>query len=378
MTILVIYARVAYSEALQAFLFVWITRLLFRLMDRPNARDAAWAGFAVGWLITTKAVNVLAIGVAALYLGWTLRRDLRQLLRVVGAAALTCLPWAALTMIINHIKTGSAFDTGYTTAGGAPVFSGQFYPAVVGFFLSPGKSIFAFSPVLILGLLGARTYWRTRRAHAGLVLGIVLAVLLPHLKFPAWPGGWVWGPRYAVSVTPLMLLPAGPWLDEKLGRGLSRVGAGALGLLGVVGAWVQAAGCFFFWDFYIRMVLALRGTMDEALLYISTVFIPQFSPIVMHSWMAWHKLLGDKKFPANPPFFTVVDKFGGANLDGHWAGLRFDFWFLQWFGPSGSPRWGAGVLTILLAGAVWSAAGLLRGARAPEERMVAAQARHAG
>jgi hypothetical protein len=262
-------------------------------------------------------------------------------------------------MVINKIKTGSAFDTGYTTAGGVPVFSGQFYPAVVGYFLSPGKGIFAYSPILILGLLGARSYLRTHRAHALLVLAVVASVLLPHLKFPAWPGGWVWGPRYAVALTPLFLLPAGPWLDQWLTRGLGRARALLLGGLGAASVAVQAAGVAFFWDFYIRMAIALRPPHEEALTYISTVFVPQLSPIVMHTWLAWHKLMGAVKFPPEPPFRTVIATVPPV-INDHFRGLRFDFWFLHWFEKSGPHAWGIALLVLLVVGLVWSGVGIVR------------------
>jgi hypothetical protein len=369
-TILVIYARVAYSEALQAFLMTWMTALAFTLAERPTRRAAAIAGFVVGWLVTAKAINVLPVGVALLYVGWSQRRDLPGLARTLGLAALTCLPWAVLTLILNRIKTGSAFDTGYTAAGGVPVFSGQFYPALHGFLFSPGKSIFFFSPVLLLGLLGWKTYLRTHRIHALVVLGLIASVLLPHLKFPAWPGGWVWGPRYAVSVTPLLLLPAGPWLDERLEHGLGRLRALALGVLGAAGVAVQAAGCAFFWDFYIRLALALRPANEEGLIYISTVFVPQLSPIVMHAWLAWHKILGDTKFPAEPPFRTVL-QYNPASLETHFRGLRFDFWYPQWFSPTGSYVWGAVLLALLAIGFLWSGAGIVRRFRHPAPAPVA-------
>lgn len=376
-TILVIYARVAYSEALQAFLMIWMTALAFRLAERPTRRDALVAGFVVGWLVTTKAINVLPVGVGLLYVGWQLRRDPRQLARTVAFAALTCLPWGILTMVLNYIKTGSPFDTGYTAAGGVPVFSGQFYPAAFGFLLSPGKGIYAFSPILILGLIGARSYFRANRSHALLVLALVASVLLPHMKFPAWPGGWVWGPRYAVMLTPLLLLPAAPWLDEWLTRGLGRVRALLLGGLAAISAGVQAVGCFFFWDFYIRMAIALRPPSEEPLTYISTVFVPQLSPIVMHTWLAWHKLMGAVRFPPDPPFRTVISHVPPV-INDHFRGLRFDFWFLHWFEKTGPHVWGIVVLTVLGVGLIWSGVGLVRGLRAPRPELAATMRRQLG
>jgi hypothetical protein len=363
MTILVIYARVAYSEALQACLFVWLVSLVFGLEQAPTRARGAAAGFAAGWLITTKAVNVLAVGVMLVYVIWRFRRQRQDLLRVIGFAALAFLPWAILTLAINRLKTGSFFDTGYTRAGGVPVYSGPFYPAVFGYLFSPGKSVFFFSPVLILGVLGARSYFRRNRSHALFLLAVVAAVWLPHLLFPAWYGGWVWGPRYTVSVMPLFLIPAAHWLEEHGKRGLGRVRIAALTGLGTISMLVQAAGCAFFWDFYIRMVLAMRPRADENFAYVSTVFVPQLSPIVMHTWLAFHKLLGDVNFPPNAPFTQVFPATPEVNA--HWTGLHFDFWFLHWFTKGGPHLWGAVLLVLLTAGLLWSAIGLGRSLARP-------------
>jgi len=358
MTILVIYARVAYSEALQACLFVWLVSLVFRLEEAPTRARGAAAGFAAGWLVTTKAVNLVAVGVILIYVIWRFRRQRQDLLRVIGFAALTFLPWAILTLAVNRLKSGSFFDTGYTRVGGAPVYSGAFYPAVFGYLFSPGKSVFFCSPVLILGVLGARSYFRRNRSRALFLLAVVAAVLLPHLLFPSWYAGWVWGPRYTVTVTPLFLVPAAHWLEEHGKCGLTRARTAALAALGTVSALVQAIGCFFFWDFYIRMALALRPRADENFTYATTVFVPQCSPIVMHAWLAFHKLRGDVDFPPNAPFthmFPVTPE-----INAHWRGLHFDFWFLHWFTRGGPSVWGAVLLVLLVAGLLWSGIGLGR------------------
>jgi hypothetical protein len=65
-------------------------------------------------------------------------------------------------------------------------------------------------------------------------------------------------------------------------------------------------------------------------------------------------------------------------VENHWTGLRFDFWFLHWFAPSGSPRWGAGLLVVLVAGLVWGAAGIVKGTRAAAGPALGAPVRRAG
>jgi hypothetical protein len=364
-SILLIYARVAYSEALQAFLFVWLLGLTLRLAEKPTLTGAALAGFAAGWLVATKAVNVLPVAVMLLYLVWRGRGEPRRLLITLGLAALTFLPWAALTLWMNKLKTGSYFDTGYSTAAGAANFSGQFYPALHGFLVSPGKSMFFFSPVLLLGVLGFPSYFRRDRQRALLLLSVIAAVLLPHLWFRAWYGGWVWGPRYTVPITPLLLLPAACWLGPALSRGWVAMRTAAVAALSASGALVQVLGCAFFWDFYIRMAIAVRAPADENFTYVATVFMPQFSPIVMHAWLAWHKLIGTVNMPPDPPFQRIV--LNVPNLNAHYQGLRWDFWWRPWMdGRSPAPVWAWIWIAILIIAAVWAAVGLWRRARRSE------------
>jgi hypothetical protein len=364
MTILTIYARVAYSEALQSFLFVWLFGLALRLGDEPTPGRAALAGFAGGWLVATKAVNVIAVGVVLLYVVWRARADVRRLLIALAAAALTFLPWAAAILWLNKIKTGSFFDTGYATAGGGTNFSGQFYPALFGYVFSPGKSMFWFSPVLLLGVLGFPAYYRRDRARALFLLGVIGAVLIPHLWFRAWYGGWVWGPRYTVPLTALMLLPAACWLGPALSRGRVWLRRAAVGVLAAVGLWVQIAGCAFFWDFYVRMAINVRPPADENFTYVATVFVPQFSPIVMHSWLAWQKLKHVEVMP-DPPFKAIAITI--PNLQAHYKALRWDLWWKQWFeAPAAAPRWAWIMMGVFLLGALWAAAGLWRRARRAE------------
>jgi hypothetical protein len=365
-TIIAVYARVSYSEALQAFLFVWIVGVAFRLAEKPTAVDGALAGFASGWLFCTKAVNVLALGVVVIYVVWSARRDLRRLLWPAVAAVAAFLPWAVMTLVVNRIKTGSFFDTGYTTAGGVGVFTGPVYPAVYGFLLSPGKGIFFNSPLLLLGLLGLPSYFRRSRARGVFLVAVILAVIGPHIFFPAWYGGWVWGPRYTVPVTPLMLLPAAPWLQEVIERGgLGRLRAAGLALLGTAAVAVQAAGCAFFWDFYVRMAIALRPAAQEMSSYISTVYVPQMSPIVMHSWLAWKKVrVGGLVLPPDPPFKSYLGHW--TNVDDHWRVLNFDLWPKGFFGRAGFPGWGAAIAGVLGLGLVLGTWGVVRRWRAED------------
>lgn len=77
------------------------------------------------------------------------------------------------------------------------------------YLISPGFSIWVFSPILLAGLLGALWLWRAERTHVALLpLAILLGFAIGHplLHGDYWYGGLAWGPRFLVPITPLLCL----------------------------------------------------------------------------------------------------------------------------------------------------------------------------
>jgi len=138
----------------------------------------------------------------------------------------------ALYGLVNWLKWGSGLASpqlgeAATTWGVPP------WPALWGFLLSPGMSVFVYSPVLLLLPWTFAPFWRRHRAEA--LAGVVLAVtsLGFYSAYRLWTGLYTCpGPRYLVPVVVVALLPLGPWLDLSRGRAL-RVAFGALVALGV-------------------------------------------------------------------------------------------------------------------------------------------------
>jgi hypothetical protein len=86
--------------------------------------------------------------------------------------------------------------------------------ALLAYLISPGFSVWAFSPVLLLGLIGAFRLLRTRKIRQFLMpLSVLLLFAVGHATIHGayWYGGLGWGPRFLVPITPflaLWLLPA--------------------------------------------------------------------------------------------------------------------------------------------------------------------------
>lgn len=366
-TILAIYARVPYSEALQAALLTWVVHRAFIVVDAPTRGHGAVLGFAAGWLLNAKVANTLPLAVVGFFVLWQLRRDRPAVVRVVGGAAAAVAPWLIVLLAHNYVRTGNPLDTGYAAVVGLQSnFGGRLYDGLFGLLLSPGKGLFFFSPIVILGIIGFPAYLRARRPQALLIAGVALAVLAGHMKFHSWYGGWTWGPRYLVAIVPLLLVPAALWVPQALSLGWRRVRMAAVGALVAASLWVQVVGCAFFWDFYVRLILGMRPSgMDEHWAYVSTVFIPAMSPIVGHTWLFKHRILGDSNLDADPPFYNEAPSV--KNLARFWDHVPLDFWFVDWLGPKGPRTLTAVLMVLFAAGALWAGVGIVRRCRrAPE------------
>ncbi len=126
-------------------------------------------------------------------------------------------------------------------------FSGSLDPGLVaatlGPFISPAKSIFLFSPPLLLALAGLRR--GDRRLSTPILagtLGLALAQALFYRQ--AWAGAVGWGLRYMLPAFPGLLLVAAPVVD-RLRSG--RRGWIALGIVLGGSMIIQAAGAMVDW-----------------------------------------------------------------------------------------------------------------------------------
>ncbi len=153
------------------------------------------------------------------------------------AALLALLPvlgWVLLQQF-NAMRFGEADITaGYAHQPEGVAFDTPLLVGLHGFLASPGKGMFYFSPVLVLGL------WGWLRAPAGwtwlkvLVVAGYLPFFLAMAKWQNWDGGWCWGPRHIVQVhVPVMLGavflftgPAAGWMVRTLAVALLVLGVG--------------------------------------------------------------------------------------------------------------------------------------------------------
>jgi hypothetical protein len=120
---------------------------------------------------------------------------------------------AAFLFGINYYKFGSVFESGYGQWQ-KDLLDGSLLEGLRGFLLSVHKSIFIAFPLLLFALFGYGAFLRKYRWETLLVLAMGGVLLLVSAKFPAWTGGYCYGPRYLLPVLPLLALPALHVLDR--------------------------------------------------------------------------------------------------------------------------------------------------------------------
>jgi hypothetical protein len=202
------YSKFGFNVPLAACL---VTCSVYASTRGSESRASRWAwaaGLASGLaLLTRHELALIAIpSWAVLVWGWPVGWY-RQLAWWVAGAAAPSAVW----LWYNRVRFGSVLDTGYlrdeTIGMGSSIASGLW-----GLLLSPGASIFLYSPITILAVVALvrlrhrfpRLVWQTA-ALAGIFT-------LFYAQMASWAGGRSYGPRYLVPFLPLLCVPLASWI----------------------------------------------------------------------------------------------------------------------------------------------------------------------
>lgn len=148
--------------------------------------------------------------------------------------------------------------------------------ALVGPFISPGKSIFLYSPLLILSVLALirhpKTAWPAWAYLCLLILGQAL------FYDADWWGHRNWGLRFILPAIPPLMIASAPIIDKWLHSVRHQVD---LILISLVSVLIQVIGVLpLLLNYYVDVANASPSISDHA-----TVWTAKFSPILYH--MNW-------------------------------------------------------------------------------------------
>lgn len=262
------YSRTFFREPTTAlfYLVAFYAVLRFGTETRRRILWPALAGLALGIALTTKEISVAVIPpLLMLAAAYEWRRPRRPGLwrHRLYAAVSFLLPVAvlwALGRAYNAItlRDVTAFARDVVEYATNPQLSSSLPERMLrgglGLSISPYRGVFWYSPVLLLGLLGAVPLARRRLWEALAFLAVFGLHLLGYSRYLYWSGGLAWGPRYMVPAVPFLVLLAAPvfaWLvkagptgdgERHVGRPLEIVGRVGVVLLILLSVGLQVLG----------------------------------------------------------------------------------------------------------------------------------------
>lgn len=304
--------------------------MLLRYSERPTFRYAIVFGVTLSALMLTKVsgpVHAVMLGLAALWI--FIRKGLWRRPGALGhAGALVggCLVGSAFFLFTNRWRYGGWLWQGRYGLG----HEMSPYPFLEGLWavlFSHGKSIFLFSPPLLLGLWFWGKFWR-RFPLVRPILVVMLLVAIYHLHLRPWADE-TWGPRRLHYLVPILALPLGVWLEERMNlrRWVRTLGLAVLAL----GVWVQLVAIAFDYT-------ALAKIMGNTELFAqeNTVWEPQLAPIGFNLHLAasaWQRHQTGQSLPFVYEYHYMpwsAPERRPAPLVYPMKGLdRLDFWPLQ-------------------------------------------------
>jgi hypothetical protein len=175
-------------------------------------RDLAWAGTFLALAIFCRLAVLIVIPGFILY-QWMVwaesdEKNLKELVMDLIRPAIPIVTVLILITIYNYVRFANPMATGYEN------FSGRFLVGFFGILFSPGKSLFLFNPLTLLGCMGFMLLLREQRKTALLFGWLIASHLLLFSFWHGWQGGMGWGPRLMLVVIPYLILPVGILLRE--------------------------------------------------------------------------------------------------------------------------------------------------------------------
>ncbi|HEV2123283.1 MAG TPA: glycosyltransferase family 39 protein [Chloroflexota bacterium] len=248
-----------------------------RAVPADGRTRLAWAlasGLCTGLSASTRyEVMLLVVPMAVMLPG----RSWRSTVAVVAAFAVgLSITLTPLVFGVNLWRSGSLLDFGYRGEGTLSSLAEKPWYGLFGILMSPGCGLIPHSPLMALGLVALIWFWEDAPRPALAAGGIAWLAIMYYGSLNTWCGFTAWGPRYLVTVGPLMALPlAALW--HRLHRARSNPFA-----------WLTI-GSLALWSVATNLLAVLvdfnRGWQDHwafGVTYVEVTWLPFFSGITSH------------------------------------------------------------------------------------------------
>ncbi|MCX6044947.1 MAG: hypothetical protein NT075_07525, partial [Chloroflexi bacterium] len=221
------YAKQFFGEPLSTLSL--LTCFYGLLAWRQTGKMQPWlwvAGLGAGVSIATVTAHALLVGIFGLFflanVGFgrsaktnstppLIRSPLQWLLTFV-AFGLPIVIAAILLLWYNNVRFGNPLATGYHFDSGEG-FTTPLGQGLWGLLISPYRGVFWHTPLFLLTLVTFPRFIRRHRSEGLVVLALSVALIGLYSTWWMWWGGFAWGPRFLVPLTPFWVLVLAPLLE---------------------------------------------------------------------------------------------------------------------------------------------------------------------
>lgn len=213
------YSRYLFREPTTAFFVLWAFACAIHL--RQSKRFSLPIGLLlVGCFIGaffTKTVTILLLPSLLIVLLPSLNGLQRQWKMLLGLGIVGLAGVGVVLLLLNSGVVGGRYSIQGWFERMRHADWDYIGESVLGYQISPARSIWLYSPILLMGwwgvwLLLKRGDWRVVMA---LVMGFLGLSMWYGFSFTLdWSGGWGWGPRYFLPLIPLLMLWVLPAIEQ--------------------------------------------------------------------------------------------------------------------------------------------------------------------
>lgn len=194
----------------------------------------ALAGGGAGLAVATVTAHALLI---ALFTGWWLVDWFLRRRRAPDAATSSFSQWAisavafvapiliagALLALYNFVRFGNPFETGYHFDAGEG-FTNPLLSGLWGLLISPYRGVFWHTPLFLASIIVYVPFVRRHRSEGVLIALLSVVLIATYSLWWMWWGGYAWGPRFLVPLTPLWVLVLAPVIEPVVNNWANRKG----------------------------------------------------------------------------------------------------------------------------------------------------------
>jgi len=232
--------------AMMFLTMAWASALI--IVNRSNTirpkyiNRLAWLGLVAGTAAGILTKNTITLALPALFVYILIKKctgfrpglikkvfldNWKKLILLLGSVLLVLILWSVLLPARGIFARFALFyykdlaEFFFTTP------HPSFFEALIGPLFSPGKSIFIYSPILVLSILGLIKYWDI--AWPVWVYLILLIIGQALFYDDEWWGFINWGLRFILPAIPLLMIAAIPVIDSWLTSKKGQIGLISLG-----------------------------------------------------------------------------------------------------------------------------------------------------